>query len=262
MPESKEPKVTIKTNQSGPPEIVQKSTAVVDWKEQLSKLAVAVQEAEKPAGNWISFKSGILAIGGQPIKGNTVKLVIINSLFENQFYANKYDPNNQQPPVCYAFGETDDDLRPHPESAEIQNEKCEGCPRNEWGSDRDGGKGKACKNVRRLAMISATDLESPETVAKAEVALAKLPVTSVKNWSTYANQIANVLRVPPLAVITEMSVEPDAKTQFQVNFTLIDRIEDGAIIQALLNKRRDTIPLINAPYDKPTPQQPAQPRKF
>jgi len=59
-----------------------------------------------------------------------------------------------------------------------------------------------------------------------------------------------------------MSVEPDAKTQFQVNFKLVDKIEDGAIIQALLNKRKDSTALVFAPYDKPQPQAPAQQRKF
>lgn len=227
----------------------QESTAVVDYMKELNALTVATSEAEKPQGNWVSFKSGVLQIGGIAVKGNKVPVIVIHSLFENQWYKNRYDPNNVQPPHCFAFAEKDEDLKPHPDSAEPQAASCAECPKNAWGSDPDGGKGKACKNVRRLAMISPNDLGN---VAKAEVALAKLPVTSVKNWSSYANQIANVLKIPPLAVITEMSVEPDAKTQFQVNFSLVDKIEDGEQIKALLGKRRDTTPLIFAPYDKPS----------
>jgi hypothetical protein len=107
-------------------------------------------------------------------------------------------------------------------------------------------------------MISQTDLED---VAKAEPAMAKLPVTSVKNWATYASQIANVLKLPPLGVITEMSVEPDAKTQFQVNFQLVDKVPE-AIIPALLAKRKDTTQMIFAPYEKPTEVAASAPRKF
>jgi hypothetical protein len=186
---------------------------------------------------------------------------VLQSIFENQLYEDRYDPNNPQPPICYALSETDDDLKPHPDCAKPQADTCEVCPNNVWGSDPGGGKGKACKNVRRLAIIAASDLEV-DRLPNAEVALAKLPVTSVKNWSTYASQIANVLKLPPMAVITNMSVEPDAKTQFQVNFQLVDKILDGAIIQGLLNKRKDTTPLIFSPYDKPTPKAEQPQRKF
>ena len=236
------------------------STALASWQEELNKLAVETAEAEKPSGNWVSFKNGILSIGGNPMKNNKVEIAVLQSVFENQWYKERFDPNNPTAPHCYALSESDDDLKPHPDSAEPQSPTCDVCPKNEWGSDPAGGKGKACKNVRRLAMIHKADL-SAEKVPKAEVAVAKLPVTSVRNWATYAHQIANVLKLPPLGVITEMQVEPDAKTQFQVNFSLVDRIEDGAVIQALLNRRRDIQSLIFAPYDKPTEAQ-AQGRKF
>jgi hypothetical protein len=236
-------------------------TEVVDWQSQLASMAIETAAAEKPSGNWVSFKGGQLTINGTSMPKNQVDCVVLQSIFENQLYEDRYDPNNPQPPICYAMSETDDDLKPHADSAKPQAESCEVCPNNVWGSDPGGGKGKACKNVRRLAIISATDLDV-DKLPSAEVALAKLPVTSVKNWSTYASQIANVLKLPPLAVISNMSVEPDPKTQFQVNFQLVDKITDGAVIQALLNKRKDSTPLIFAPYDKPTPRAEQQQRKF
>jgi hypothetical protein len=238
-------------------------TAIASWQEELNQMAVATATVEKPQGNWVSFKGGQLTIGGMRMKDDKAQIVVIHSVFENQLYANKYNPNDQQPPICYAFGESDEDLKPHKESAKPQAESCAVCPNNEWGSDPGGGRGKACKNVRRLAMISRDDA-TLEKVDKAEVVLAKLPVTSVKNWSTFASQVANVLKVPPIAVIAEMSVTPDAKTQFQVNFDLIDQIKDGALIQKLLTRRRDTNAMVYVPYDKPVerPEQPAQVRKF
>ena len=233
-------------------------TAVAAWQAELNALTVQTAEVEKPSGNWVSFKGGMLSIGGTPMKGNKVPCVVVHSIFENQWYKERYDPNNPSAPHCYAFAENDDDLKPHTDSAEPQAASCAECPKNVWGSDPGGGKGKACKNVRRIAMISQTDLED---VAKAEPAMAKLPVTSVKNWATYASQIANVLKLPPLGVITEMSVEPDAKTQFQVHFQLVDKVPE-AIIPALLAKRKDTTQMIFAPYEKPTEVQPATARKF
>jgi len=238
------------------------STAVTDWQAELASLAVATAEAEKPSGNWVSFRHGRLSIGGNPMKDDKVQCIVINSVFENQWYKDKFDPDNPQSPSCYAISESEDDLKPHKDSEAPQAPTCAECPKNAWGSDPGGGRGKACKNVRRLAMIASVDATIPGNVKKADVAVAKLPVTSVANWSTYANQIANVLKLPPLAVITEMSVEPNAKTQFQVNFALIDKIEDGAVIQALLSKRKDTMDLMNSGYEKNAPQQPQAQRKF
>ena len=236
-----------------------KGTEVVNWQEELKKLAVATADAEKPSGNWVSFKGGQLTIGGTAMKNNMVEAVVLHAIFENQMYESKYNPNNPQPPICYAFGDTDDDLKPHPESAKPQAANCRDCPNNQWGSDPEGGKGKACKNVRRLGLMSATDLDK---VAKAEVAIAKLPVTSVKNWSTYANQVANALHLPPLGIITEMSVTPDPRYQLQVNFRLVDKVPE-AHLPDLLKKRGEIHDLMYLPYDKPSEAAPpAQARKF
>jgi len=96
------------------PEVKKESTAVVDYMAELNALTVATTEAEKPSGNWASFKSGILQINGVALKGNKAPVVVIHSVFENQLYAGAYDPNNIQPPICFAFAEKDEDLKPHP----------------------------------------------------------------------------------------------------------------------------------------------------
>jgi hypothetical protein len=225
----------------------QESTAMVNWEAELAALAVVTTETEKPTGNWVSFQGGQLKVGGNLQKDNRAEVVVIGSVFENQWYKDRYDPNNPTPPHCFALSESDEDLKPHEDSLSPQAPSCAECPKNQWGSDPNGGKGKACKNVRRLALISAHDLAH---VDRAEFAIAKLPVTSVKNWSTYALQVANVLKLPPLGVKTEMSVAPNAKTQFQVDFQLVDKVEREHI-PALLSKRADAIPLLFAPYDKP-----------
>lgn len=233
-------------------------TGVVDYMEQLKAMTIATQEAEKPSSNWVSFKGGILTINGMTMKDNKAPVVVVKSVFENQLYKDRYDPNNIQPPICYAFADVEDDLKPHPDAVAPQAESCATCSKNQWGSDPGGGKGKACKNVRRLALMSAADLPHAE---KAEVVLAKLPVTSVKNWSSYASQVANVLKLPPIAVITEISVEPDPKTQFQVNFNLLDKVTDNEVIGKLLGRARDVVPLIFAPYEKPV-EKVEQARKY
>ena len=88
------------------------------------------------------------------------------------------------------------------------------------------GKGKACRNTRRLAMIAAGTLEKGrftmfddlEHFEKSALAYMKLPVTSVKGYATFVKQIAGSLKRPPFAVFTKVKVVDDDKTQFKVTF--------------------------------------------
>jgi hypothetical protein len=218
----------------------------------------------------MSFKNGQLTVNDTVIKGGKTQVVPLYSLFENQLYVGKYNANDVKPPVCYAFGETEAEMVPHKDVAEPQNAQCGMpgqpgcCPKNEWKSDPDGGNGKACKNVRRIAFLHRDDLETPEKVAKAPVAMAKISVTNVKNWSTYANQVSAVLKKPPIQTICELSVEPDAKTQFKINFALMDVIaDDNPVLGALLKRRRELVPLMYAPYAKSTESAaPAENKKY
>jgi hypothetical protein len=230
--------------------VVPKTGAVTPWESKLAAMAAVTSEQEKAKGDWVSFRGGIFTINGKPMAGNKAEVVVIGSIHENQFYKDRFDPNNPQPPVCYAFADTAGELAPHPEAPSPQASSCAECPNNAWGSDPAGGKGKACKNVRRLALIAADDLDK---VDSAPVYLAKIPITSVKNWATYASEVSNVLKRPPLGVKTTISVVPNAKTQFQVEFSFNGKIEDdGGTIQSLINRNEAIRPLLYSPYDKPT----------
>jgi hypothetical protein len=97
---------------------------------------------------------------------------------------------------------------------------------NQWGS-AEKGRGKACKNVRHLALIPAVN-EASE-VEGAELAVLKLPVMSVANWSNYVDKCAALYRRPPLGMITVVSTVPDAKSQFRVVFNAADKVNDGVL---------------------------------
>ena len=224
-------------------------TSLVSWDEALAARAQKAKKAEASVatGGFISLKSGVMSYNGNPVPGNKMNVVILDAILENHMYEGKFDPNNASGPVCFAFGRDEDEMAPHANVEEPQNETCTGCPMNEWGSDQDGGKGKACKNIRRLSMIPADSAESAESVGEAEVAFLKIPVTSVKSWAGYVNQLSAANK-PPLAYITEISVTPDAKSQFKVNFRAVEAIEDGEVIGALLNKADASEDALMMPY--------------
>lgn len=235
-----------------------KTTAVVKWDVALAARAHAAKKAEASVsvGDFVSLRGGIMSYGGNPVPGNRLDVIVVDSILENTYFDGAYDPDKPQSPACYAFGRDEDEMAPHEAVAEPVADSCAGCPNNEWGS-ADVGRGKACKNVRRLALITADALDDGEEgVTDADVAYLKVPVTSVRAWAGYVNQLAATDK-PPLAFVTEISVVPDAGSQFKVVFKAKSPVEDGALIGALLAKADVVAQTIAFPY-QPAEAQAAQ----
>ena len=198
----------------------------INWAAEFAKSAANQAAAERPDTKFISFKSGVLSYNDTPAPGTAIKCVIIGACFENTYYAGKYDPKKLKSPDCWAIGFDETALIPGRSNrgeealTDAQDEKCDGCWANEWES-ADEGKGKACKNSRRLAVVFP-----PELGLGSDVLYARIPVTSVKNWSKYVNQIASVIKRPTWAVITEIKVVPDMKSQFQVLFSFVGMLDE------------------------------------
>lgn len=218
------------------------------WDDQLAKFAEEASAKEQIiAGQFLSVRAGQMSLGGNPIKGNAVNVVVLADVFENTYYAAEYDPDNKAPPDCYAFGDDEKEMGPHPQAMNPQAAKCATCPQNQWGSSSKGkGTGKACQNRRRLAIIPAGDL-SPEGVASAEVAYFKVPVTSGKFWGAYVKATAIQLRRPPFAVVTNISCQPDPKTQVKVGFQLVEPAPAEAL-QNLMARAQEQKEGVRFPY--------------
>lgn len=194
------------------------STAVTNWEEKLSQMAKTSveQEASVSTGAFINTRGGQLSHNDQPIADNRLECIVVDAIIENCYYEDDFDPDNPMPPVCYAFGRDDAEMVPHPEAPNKQSETCATCPMNEFGT-APRGKGKACKNIRRLALIPAKPLEE-EAIEKGEVAFLKVPVTSVRGWAAYVRTLEALIHRPPLGVVTEISTVPDPKNQFKMLF--------------------------------------------
>jgi len=203
-------------------------TAVVAWKDRMAAMAKDVAATEKVGGNYISFQGGRLKVGEDLVPGDKMNVVVVNYVWEYAFFPNAYDPTRVVSPVCYAFGMGEDTMEIAGEDQ--QSDSCSGCPRNEWGSDLGGGRGKACKNSRKLALMHVDSLTN---VARGEIMYARLPVTSVKNFQKVVTDVAKVLGMPPFGVVVEISVVPNPMSQFQVNFKIVDQIKDDSVLQAL-----------------------------
>ena len=133
--------------------------ARLDEMEAKAKIAEAAQRKTGGGGAFFSTAGGILKYGGTAMPGNQMVVIILADIMENVYYDAPYDPEVPASPKCFAFGKSEREMQPHEAVAledcfEQQADTCSECPHNEWGSAAKG-KGKACSNGMRLAMIPA-----------------------------------------------------------------------------------------------------------
>lgn len=235
------------------------NNAVIPWEERLAAEAKNVASVERPSVTGMSFRSGVMSINDVPVPGNRLNVVVLASAMLNTLYKKPYDPNQIVPPDCFALalmptdGSPRPDMIPHEVVPNKEAEACDICPNFKWGSDpRPGSKGKACKERRRLVFIPATSIAQGE-VEKAEIAICELPVTSVGNWGTHVNRCAAEFGRPPWAVMTEISVIPDMKTQFKVLFD-VKGLVNVEFLDALNKKALSSVPSLLVPYDMTPPE--------
>lgn len=260
------------------------TTAVIDWEKEMetqAKLAADQQRSVGGVSRSFSTKAGILSFDGEPCVGNRVCAIVIADILENKFFDKPFVEGVPTPPVCFAFGKDENDMEPHiavdnDPYFQRQHSQCTGCPNNEWGS-ATVGRGKACANSQRLSLIMAgTFVETgrgrtkelkleelftdPEHFEKAEVGNLGLPVTSVKNFSTYVKTLSAELRRPPHGVYTEIWIEPHPKFQFQVCFEAIDKVPND-LLQVIMERHRKEQELVGQPYSAPLEEEAAEPAK-
>lgn len=196
-------------------------------------LAKAASEAMGNAGtSYISLTGGMMSIKGIPVPGNSIKGVILSSVFKNALYTTPYNPSVITPPDCFAVAVKMDDLAPHPQAEKPAHKSCNGCPNNEWGSKGGGSKAKKCRNIRVLAILPVVDGAGYSE----DVVYLKIPVTSCKNFATYSNKCAIVMGRPPFGVITKISLSPNMKTQYEVKFDVVEQVLDSVLLEHVIPK--------------------------
>lgn len=234
---------------------------IANYDEELAALAKEATKIEKPSTSNIGVRAGVITYNGDPVPGNKLDVIVLSSIHQNLYYEGKWDPQNPTNPVCFAYSSDGENMAPHPASSKPQSETCFNCPLNQWKSDPDGGKGKACKNSRKLAVIPAGT--EPADLATVEIATLALPVTSVKSWAQYVNKCATLYSRPPLGLVTTIGSVPDVKTQFKITFQngpLLDNSMLGGLIHKS-NNLGDLLERVYEPNPEPTAEDEAKAAK-
>ena len=225
-------------------------TAVANWKSQLAEQAEIAKGMEKSVGSsaFFSIRGGQLTYNDQSVPGNEMIVVVLDYILENKYYTERYDPDNPAIPECFAFGIDEDELQPHEDAVAPQNEFCKTCDWNKYKSG-ENGKGKACRNSRRLALMSAgsfkhdgaeptlnTDADFYES---ADIVMLGIPPTALRGWAKYVKEVVGLYGVPPLGVFTHVKVQPHATNQVEITFAHIGEVTDE--MGAMLMQRQDAL---------------------
>jgi len=228
-----------KTDESG-------QQALVKFDAELAARAAlsAQMEAGVSLGQFISTRNGHFSYQGAPIKDDRLEVVVMASILENKFYDRDFDPDQPSSPACYAFGTDNATMCPHAAAPTPQCETCFACKQNQFGTSIRG-RGKACKNSRRIALLSKDDLKN---ITEGPIAYLPLPVTSVRGWAACVMQITQVLKYPLWAMVTEITIAPDLKTQYCISFRALSSITDRTMLTALLARSNQVEEGIGFPY--------------
>jgi hypothetical protein len=128
-----------------------------------------------------------------------IDAVIVDFVSANFLYDGAFDPNDITPPICAAIGTERTMLTPFEDATDRQCDTCSACPQNQWGSGR--GQGKACQNTYLLALLP------PDADAETPLMVLKVSPTAMKAFDGYVASIARSFQAPPLAVITQVSLD-------------------------------------------------------
>jgi len=216
----------------------------VSYEDKLAARAQRATQIERPVGNTIGTRAGILKYAGKEIPGNKLDCIIIASTHANLYYTGAFDEDNLKSPDCYAYGDDEATMVPHASVVNPQHDNCKDCPKNQWKSNPNGKGGKACKNSRHLALVPADTTDVPN----AELAVIKLPVMSVANWSTYVNKLSTLFKRDPLGMVTQIGSQPDAKSQFKITFLQVGPVANE-LIDDLIAREPSALELLRREYD-------------
>jgi len=184
-----------------------KSKDVLNVQEQLRKeLDTMKDRVDPPSGYMISTKGKVFTLPNGSASDGPLICVVLDWVTANTYFEGIYNPKDVKPPACFAVAREPAKAVPSDGSPKKQHDRCvgdqdhKGCPKNEWGSDPQGGKGKACKNTRRLLVVphDADENTQPWVLS--------VSPTGLKHFDKYVNTLGDV-GTHPIEVITKISFE-------------------------------------------------------
>ncbi len=153
----------------------------------------------------------------QKFKGIIVDTHPVNAYWEKSFQ----ESGGGTPPDCYSL----DGLHPSPLAPNPQADNCLSCIWNKYGTD---GRGKKCKNMRRLHILLENEM-LPKRLT--------LPPSSLKAYDTFATMLTDKGIPYPLAIV-EFSLKEaknkDGIPYSEIQLNLLDVVKDKKLMERII----------------------------
>lgn len=185
-----------------------------------------------PSGGGLSFE--IVDENGEEKAVTEILGVVLDHYPVNAYWEHKFTGENN-PPDCSSMDNTTGTMMIDGKSAGTR--ACATCPNNQWGSDPEGGKGKACKNMLRVYLLQE---------GCAFPVLLTLPPTSTGNWRDYMKRLAGRMK-SVYGVVTKVKLEKDKSeggiTYSKATFAKADELkrEEKQAIKAYAEQLRPSM---------------------
>lgn len=136
---------------------------------------------------------------GDPASSIQVAILRVNPGLSKAYYARGFEEGVEAKPDCFS----NDGVKPDANAPEPQAKSCANCPFNAFGSATTG-KGKACRDTKRMAIATVDNLEEPMML--------RVPATSLKNLALYGKLLTDK-GVATHFVATRIGFDPQSTHQ-------------------------------------------------
>jgi len=189
------------------------------------RIADVADTTDEPTNKRISTKGGVFTLPGGETNKGPIHSIVVDSVRQNNFYKAAYNPNQSSPPECFAIGHNIDELRPSKNASEPQFDGlCKDCPNNQWGSDPQGGKGKACTNNLNLALLEE------EFTSDSDLLILRVAPTGLTSWNKHVRSLASK-QLDTIQVVTEVGF--NTKVSYPTLVFKVDKLVEPKKLEGL-----------------------------
>lgn len=220
-----------------------------DWAQKLASYATEDEATASGDGgwSWISLDGAVFTYEDAQLP-SPISVVVLGARFENLLYKGAYDPNKLTGVTCYAIGDDLSTLAPPADLATKESASCAHCWANVYGTDPKRGKGKACSNKVRIAVLPFdVDNQSTAELQKVDGARLRIPPTGQKSWAVFVKKVTKALRRPLFAVVTSLKVSPDPIQRVKLEFDALGTLENPAFLEVLESRLEEAKEQLSLP---------------
>jgi hypothetical protein len=207
---------------------------IVSIREQI-KANLAAQAGKTEGGSKkIKFDRNTFTLPSGAMFQAPMRAVIVDFNTHHSLYEKNYKAGEISPIICAALGDNPRAMAPYASIASPQCGDCNGCWANEFKSATNGGNGKACKQVRTLAVMveDANGVIDP----KGPIFLMQTNVTANKVFDAFVKSTASIHQLAPVNVVVSLGIDSSNPTWNFVtydNVTPLDEADMGAFMARL-----------------------------